>query len=118
MASPPLRSLNVMCVRFTSSLDDAETSFDGMVSTSNALKDSHVWVKISGPIWWCVELREREDSIVATDELDAVSSILHLNKTQNTELPYPRLSPHHQTQDIQDLPLCKLKLEDVGRTCF
>jgi len=38
-------------------LDNAESSFDGLVSTSNAIVDKRVWIKTSAPIWWCVELR-------------------------------------------------------------
>lgn len=41
-------------------IDDQESSFDGLVSTSNHLSSSEntVWIKTSQPIWWCMELRE------------------------------------------------------------
>jgi hypothetical protein len=38
-------------------LDEVESSFDGVVSTSNAVVDTQVWIKTSQPIWWCIELR-------------------------------------------------------------
>ncbi|KAF8587626.1 thiamine pyrophosphokinase Thi80 [Ramaria rubella] len=40
-------------------LTDSLSSFDGLVSTSNHLITSKVWVKTSKPIWWCVELRKQ-----------------------------------------------------------
>lgn len=38
---------------------DTESSFDGLVSTSNHLvpEEDIVWVKTSRPIWWTAELR-------------------------------------------------------------
>ncbi|KAL4072572.1 thiamine pyrophosphokinase [Scleroderma yunnanense] len=41
-------------------LDAVESSFDGLVSTSNhlLLEESFVTIKTSRPIWWCVELRQ------------------------------------------------------------
>lgn len=38
---------------------DTESSFDGLVSTSNHLvpEEEFVWVKTSRPIWWTAELR-------------------------------------------------------------
>ncbi|KAJ7931462.1 thiamine pyrophosphokinase [Mycena leptocephala] len=40
-------------------LSNRESSFDGMVSTSNHLlpNETSVWIKTSNPIWWTVELR-------------------------------------------------------------
>ena len=38
---------------------DTPSSFDGLVSTSNHVLSSEVWIKTSRPIWWCVELRSR-----------------------------------------------------------
>ncbi|KAF9815602.1 hypothetical protein IEO21_04462 [Rhodonia placenta] len=40
-------------------LTDTESSFDGLVSTSNHLvpEEDIVWVKTSRPIWWTAELR-------------------------------------------------------------
>ncbi|KAJ7593003.1 thiamine pyrophosphokinase [Mycena floridula] len=42
-------------------LDNALSSFDGMISTSNhlVLTEPIVWIKTSKPIWWTVELRKR-----------------------------------------------------------
>ncbi|TDL25502.1 thiamine pyrophosphokinase [Rickenella mellea] len=40
-------------------LDEKESSFDGMVSTSNQLDANEVYVKTSRPIWWCVELGDK-----------------------------------------------------------
>ncbi|KAH7930195.1 thiamine pyrophosphokinase [Leucogyrophana mollusca] len=42
-------------------LTDTESSFDGMVSTSNHLvpEERTVWIKTSQPIWWCAELKKR-----------------------------------------------------------
>ena len=39
--------------------DGAESSFDGLVSTSNHLvpAEQFVTIKTSRPIWWCAELR-------------------------------------------------------------
>ncbi|KAG2107299.1 thiamine pyrophosphokinase [Suillus discolor] len=40
-------------------LDNTESSFDGLVSTSNHLVPGQdVTIKTSKPIWWCAELRE------------------------------------------------------------
>jgi len=39
-------------------LCDAVSSFDGLMSTSNVLKDKTVRVSTSEPIWWCVQLSE------------------------------------------------------------
>ncbi|EGN98696.1 hypothetical protein SERLA73DRAFT_168318 [Serpula lacrymans var. lacrymans S7.3] len=41
-------------------LTDTESSFDGLVSTSNHLvpEENTVWIKTSKPIWWCAELRK------------------------------------------------------------
>ncbi|KIM64033.1 hypothetical protein SCLCIDRAFT_1213867 [Scleroderma citrinum Foug A] len=41
-------------------LDAAESSFDGLVSTSNHLlpEEPFVAIQTSRPIWWCVELRQ------------------------------------------------------------
>ncbi|KIJ67070.1 hypothetical protein HYDPIDRAFT_85334 [Hydnomerulius pinastri MD-312] len=43
-------------------LHECESSFDGMVSTSNQLlpEEPFVTVKTSRPIWWCAELRQKE----------------------------------------------------------
>jgi len=40
--------------------DAAESSFDGLVSTSNHLlpEKPFVTIQTSRPIWWCVELRQ------------------------------------------------------------
>ncbi|VDB88429.1 unnamed protein product [Peniophora sp. CBMAI 1063] len=39
-------------------LDEAESSFEGLVSTSNHLMPGQdVWVRTSRPIWWTAELR-------------------------------------------------------------
>ncbi|KAF8500123.1 thiamine pyrophosphokinase Thi80 [Gautieria morchelliformis] len=38
-------------------LTDTISSFSGLVSTSNHVISSEVWVKTSKPIWWCIELR-------------------------------------------------------------
>lgn len=39
-------------------ITDFESSFDGLVSTSNhLLPGNDVWIKTSRPIWWAVELR-------------------------------------------------------------
>jgi len=38
-------------------LEDSVSSFDGLVSTSNAFQSEQVWIKTSQPIWWCMELR-------------------------------------------------------------
>ncbi|PPR05751.1 hypothetical protein CVT24_006690 [Panaeolus cyanescens] len=39
-------------------LSEHESSFDGLVSTSNHLVPGHdVWIKTTKPIWWTVELR-------------------------------------------------------------
>ncbi|KZT43762.1 Thiamin pyrophosphokinase [Sistotremastrum suecicum HHB10207 ss-3] len=38
-------------------LNEATSSFDGMVSTSNATESAEVWIKTSEPIWWCIELQ-------------------------------------------------------------
>ncbi|KII89925.1 hypothetical protein PLICRDRAFT_40102 [Plicaturopsis crispa FD-325 SS-3] len=40
-------------------LDEQESSFDGLVSTSNHLvpEEDTVWVKTSKPIWWSAELK-------------------------------------------------------------
>ncbi|KAJ7650346.1 thiamine pyrophosphokinase, partial [Roridomyces roridus] len=40
-------------------LADQESSFDGMVSTSNHLvpEENQVWIRTSNPIWWTAELR-------------------------------------------------------------
>jgi thiamine pyrophosphokinase len=37
-----------------------ESSFDGLVSTSNHLvpEEETVWIKTSKPIWWSVELKK------------------------------------------------------------
>ncbi|KAJ7274463.1 thiamine pyrophosphokinase [Mycena haematopus] len=42
-------------------LSDQESSFDGVMSTSNQLlpDEDSVWIKTSNPIWWTVELRPR-----------------------------------------------------------
>ncbi|KAF9048716.1 thiamine pyrophosphokinase [Panaeolus papilionaceus] len=41
-------------------LTECESSFDGMVSTSNHLAPEHdvVWIKTTNPIWWTAELRQ------------------------------------------------------------
>jgi len=39
-------------------LSNQESSFDGMISTSNHfLPNENVWIKTSKPIWWTAELR-------------------------------------------------------------
>jgi thiamine pyrophosphokinase len=42
-------------------LDETESSFDGLVSTSNHLvpEEQFVTIKTSRPIWWCAELRNK-----------------------------------------------------------
>ncbi|KAN0084061.1 thiamine pyrophosphokinase [Tylopilus felleus] len=42
-------------------LDETESSFDGLVSTSNHLvpAEQFVTIKTSRPIWWCAELRRK-----------------------------------------------------------
>ncbi|KAG6329796.1 hypothetical protein ID866_9295 [Astraeus odoratus] len=42
-------------------LDNAESSFNGLMSTSNHLvpEEQFVTIKTSKPIWWCAELRKR-----------------------------------------------------------
>ncbi|KAG2076710.1 thiamine pyrophosphokinase [Suillus decipiens] len=43
-------------------LDNTESSFDGLVSTSNHLVPGQdVTIKTSKPIWWCAELRGRRE---------------------------------------------------------
>jgi thiamine pyrophosphokinase len=40
---------------------ESESSFDGLVSTSNHLvPGQNVWIKTTKPIWWTVELRTIE----------------------------------------------------------
>lgn len=48
---------------FMDFIDEAESSFDGMVSTSNALvpSEKNVWIKTTQPIWWTVALRPLDD---------------------------------------------------------
>jgi len=41
---------------FVWNLEEAISSFDGMVSTSNAVKGNQVWIKTTAPIWWSIEL--------------------------------------------------------------
>ncbi|KAF9236264.1 thiamine pyrophosphokinase [Melanogaster broomeanus] len=43
-------------------LDERESSFDGLVSTSNHLlpEEPFVTIKTSRPIWWCAELRKKD----------------------------------------------------------
>jgi thiamine pyrophosphokinase len=43
-------------------LDESESSFDGLVSTSNHLlpEEPFVMIKTSQPIWWCAELRNKD----------------------------------------------------------
>ncbi|KAF9223928.1 thiamine pyrophosphokinase [Gyrodon lividus] len=43
-------------------LDARESSFDGLVSTSNHLlpEERFVTIKTSRPIWWCAELRQKD----------------------------------------------------------
>ncbi|KAF8348822.1 thiamine pyrophosphokinase Thi80 [Amanita rubescens] len=42
-------------------LVESESSFDGMVSTSNHLvPGQNVWIKTTKPIWWTVELRPHD----------------------------------------------------------
>jgi thiamine pyrophosphokinase len=39
-------------------LTETESSFDGLVSTSNHLvPDQNVWIKTTKPIWWTMELK-------------------------------------------------------------
>ncbi|KZT54055.1 Thiamin pyrophosphokinase [Calocera cornea HHB12733] len=39
-------------------LNETESSFDGMVSSSNWLDADEIWIKTTEPIWWSVELRK------------------------------------------------------------
>ncbi|KAG8933290.1 hypothetical protein FRC02_012189 [Tulasnella sp. 418] len=39
-------------------LTEAESSFEGMVSTSNAITGPTVQIKTTKPIWWCIEFRK------------------------------------------------------------
>ncbi|KAK2460877.1 hypothetical protein APHAL10511_007347 [Amanita phalloides] len=42
-------------------LTDSESSFDGLISTSNHLvPGKNVWIKTTKPIWWTVELRKQD----------------------------------------------------------
>ncbi|KAG9040366.1 hypothetical protein FS837_000735 [Tulasnella sp. UAMH 9824] len=41
-------------------LTEKESSFDGMVSTSNWIVEDRIWIKTSQPIWWCVERKKTE----------------------------------------------------------
>ncbi|KIK91480.1 hypothetical protein PAXRUDRAFT_830830 [Paxillus rubicundulus Ve08.2h10] len=43
-------------------LDDRESSFNGLISTSNHLvpEEQFVAIKTSRPIWWCAELRRKD----------------------------------------------------------
>ncbi|KAF8841821.1 thiamine pyrophosphokinase [Paxillus ammoniavirescens] len=43
-------------------LDGRESSFDGLISTSNHLvpEEQFVTIKTSRPIWWCAELRRKD----------------------------------------------------------
>ncbi|KIJ06442.1 hypothetical protein PAXINDRAFT_103369 [Paxillus involutus ATCC 200175] len=43
-------------------LDGEESSFDGLISTSNHLvpEEQFVTIKTSRPIWWCAELRRKD----------------------------------------------------------
>lgn len=37
---------------------ESESSFDGLVSTSNHLvPGQNVWIKTTNPVWWTVELK-------------------------------------------------------------
>jgi len=42
---------------FVWNLEEQESSFEGVVSTSNAVIGDQVWIKTSAPIWWCIEMR-------------------------------------------------------------
>ncbi|KAG8940041.1 hypothetical protein FRC04_005674 [Tulasnella sp. 424] len=44
-------------------LTEQESSFDGLVSTSNWLAEDRIWVKTSQPIWWCVERKNTEKDL-------------------------------------------------------
>ncbi|KIJ45083.1 hypothetical protein M422DRAFT_167049 [Sphaerobolus stellatus SS14] len=37
-------------------LTEAPSSFDGLISTSNHLAGSEIWIKTTKPIWWCIEI--------------------------------------------------------------
>jgi len=39
-------------------LDNTTSSFDGLLSTSNWVDSSEIWIKTSAPIWWSVELKK------------------------------------------------------------
>ena len=54
-------SVNLCVLLITLLEDEAESSFDGLVSTSNHLLPAEQFVTIntSRAIWWCVELRKR-----------------------------------------------------------
>ncbi|KAG8927174.1 hypothetical protein FRC01_007884 [Tulasnella sp. 417] len=41
-------------------LTEKESSFDGMVSTSNWLAEDQIWIKTSEPIWWCIERKKTD----------------------------------------------------------
>ncbi|KAJ7650320.1 hypothetical protein FB45DRAFT_779341, partial [Roridomyces roridus] len=51
-----LRVYSTFLTHFTA---DQESSFDGLVSTSNHLvpEENQVWIRASNPIWWTAELR-------------------------------------------------------------
>jgi thiamine pyrophosphokinase len=55
--------LSTLCVSLIARLleDETESSFDGLVSTSNHLvpEEQFVTIKTSRPIWWCAELRNK-----------------------------------------------------------
>ena len=38
-------------------VDDAESSFDGLVSTSNHIASDEVHITTTQPIWWCMEVK-------------------------------------------------------------
>ena len=42
--------------RTNSIIDHRESSFSGLVSTSNAIEEKNVYVSTTRPIWWCIEM--------------------------------------------------------------
>ena len=49
--------LNEICLK-TQHEVETESSFDGLISTSNHLiPGKNVWIKTTKPIWWTVELK-------------------------------------------------------------
>ncbi|KAF8528459.1 thiamine pyrophosphokinase [Hysterangium stoloniferum] len=43
-------------------LDNTPSSFEGLISTSNHVVASEVWIKTTKPICWCIEVRKKNPS--------------------------------------------------------